>query len=115
MKSLKCLSILLVLFTMSVPTAFASSGTITVSNGTAYTLTELYASPTSNATWDLTSNLLAGLTIAPGVSSTITIPGSSDDNCSFDLMAVLYGVAEHAYTYQVTTCHGASGNWTVSQ
>jgi len=116
MKSLKYLSVFLVLFaTTSVPNAVADHAkTVVVSNNTTYTLTECYASSSDSAAWDTTNNLIAGQSIGPGQSTNVTIADGSDE-CTYDLMGVLYGAAEHAYTYQVNTCNGDSAHWSVSQ
>jgi len=117
MKSLKYLSGLVVLFSLaSVPSAVAGSNTVAVTNDTPYTMTEFYASPSSSAAWDMTLNLLAGQTVAPGQTTTITVAssgGDGGDSCKYDLMAVMYGDAEHGYQYRVDVCEGAS--WSVSQ
>ncbi len=114
MKSLRYFSVLLVLFAMtSVPHAVASSNkTVTVTNNTSYTMSEFYASASADSAWDTSNNLLAGQTVAPGQSTTITI-ADGEDHCHYDLMAVLYGAAEHAYQYGVNACEG--GTWTISQ
>jgi len=114
MKSLRYFSVLLVLFAMtSVPHAVASSSkTVTVTNNTSYTMSEFYASASADSAWDTSNNLLAGQTVAPGQSTTITI-ADGEDHCHYDLMAVLYGAAEHAYQYGVDACEG--GTWTISQ
>ena len=85
---------------------------VIVTNSTVYTMTEFYASPSANSSWDTTTNLLLGQSIAPGQTSTITI-SDGIDHCHYDLMAVLYGNAEYAYTYEVNTCAG--GTWNVQQ
>jgi hypothetical protein len=115
MKSFTYLSVLLVLFTMAgVPSAVADHAkTVSVTNSTTYTMSEFYASPSGSSSWDTSNNLLAGQTIGPGQSTTITIADGEDD-CNYDLMAVLYGAAEHAYQYQVNACNGDSAHWTVS-
>lgn len=113
MKSFKYLPVLL-LFTMaSVSSAFADNAKmVVVTNNTTYTMSEFYASDSERSAWDTTNNLLAGQTVAPGQSTTITIADDSDE-CTYDLMAVLYGAAEHAYQYQVYTCNGSSAHWNV--
>jgi hypothetical protein len=116
MKSLKYLSVLLVLSAVTnVPNTMAgSSKNVTVTNNTTYTMSEFYASSSDAGAWDTTNNLLAGQTVAPGQATTITIADGLDE-CTYDLMAVLYGAAEHAYQYQVNTCDGDSAHWSVSQ
>jgi hypothetical protein len=114
MKSLSCLSMLLAL---SIATGATKANahhikTVTVTNSTTYTLSEFYASPSADASWDTTINLLAGQAVAPGQSTTITISDGQHE-CHYDLMAVLYGAAEHAYQYSIDACDG--GSWTVSQ
>ena len=116
MKSLKYLSALLVLSAVTnVSSTIAdSSKKVTVINNTTYTLSEFYASSSDAGTWDTTNNLIAGQTVGPGQSTTVTIADGLDE-CTYDLMAVLYGAAEHAYQYQVNTCNGDSAHWSVSQ
>ena len=115
MKPFGYLSMLLFMIVTNIPSAFADQAkTVRVSNNTTYTLTEFYASSSDSSTWNTSNNLLAGQTIAPGQGTTITIAGGGDDDtCNYDLMAVLYGAAEHAYKYQVYTCNGDSASWTV--
>ena len=115
MKSFISLSVLLVLFAVtSVPTANADSPKmVTVTNDTATDMDEFYASVSDNADWDLSNNLLSGQTIAPGATSTITI-NDGLDACTYDLMAVLYGSANHGYEYQVNVCNGNSAHWDVT-
>ena len=113
MKSLRYLSVLLVLFAMASVPAFADrTKTVMVTNNTSLNLTEFYASPSADSSWDTTNNLLAGQTLAPGQSTTITI-ADGEHHCHYDLMAILYGSAEYAYQYEVDTCSG--GSWAVSQ
>jgi hypothetical protein len=112
MKSLRYWPVLLLLF---IPTgvsgiAAATIKTVTITNSTAYAMSEFYASPSVNSSWDTTNNLLAGQTVAPGQTTTITI-ADGVNHCHYDLMAVLYGSAEHAYQYRVDACDG--GSWTV--
>ena len=98
-------------------TAIATNNTkqVTVTNNTTYSLTEFYVSPSdSSADWNTDNNLLGGQIIAPGNSLTVTIADGLDE-CTYDLMGVLYGVAEHAYQYQINTCNGNSANWNVTQ
>jgi len=115
MKSMCEIAALIVLLSITgVTTAFADSN-VTVTNNTSYTMTQLYASPSSAASWNTTSNLLTGgLTVLPGAQLTIPLLGlGDDDSCSYDLMAVLYGATQHAYTYSVNICDGG-GTWTIS-
>jgi hypothetical protein len=123
MKSMCEIAALIVLLSItSVTTAFADNS-VTVTNSTSYTLTQLYASPSSASSWDTTSNLLAGgLTVLPGAQLTISIGsggngngnggGEDGDSCNYDLMGILYGAKQYAYSYSVNTCSG--GNWTIS-
>src|ERR1700733_10349510 len=98
------------------PSAMANqTKNITVTNSTTYTMTELYASSTYNATdWSGSSNLLSGQSIAPGQSMTIPIADGTN-YCHYDFMGVLYGAAQRSYQYTIDTCHGDSANWTVTQ
>ncbi len=112
MKSLKYLPVLLGLsFMFLIPAAIADGAkSVIVTNNTSFTITEFYASPSVNTSWDGSSNLIAGQTIAPGQTTTITI-ADGIDHCHYDLMGILYGSAEHAYQYEVNACAG--GSWTV--
>jgi hypothetical protein len=117
MKSMCEIAALIVLLSITgVTSAFADSS-VTVTNNTTYTLTQLYMSPSSSSTWTTTTNLLAGgLTIVPGAQLTIPLAGISggdDDACKYDLMGVLYGATQHAYGYSINMCDGG-GNWTIS-
>ena len=113
MKSLLYLSAFVVLFGMASATSALADGgkTVVVTNSTSYTIGEFYASPSDRSAWDTSDNLIAGQTVGPGQSTTVTIADGQDD-CAYDLMAVLYGASQHAYQYQVDTCSG--GSWTVS-
>ena len=112
MKSLKYLSVLLLLTMATAPSAVAfPTKTVTVTNNTSLTLSEFYASPSADSGWDTSNNLLAGQTLGPGQSTTITI-ADGEHHCHYDLMAILYGSAEYAYQYEVDTCAG--GSWAVS-
>ncbi len=115
MKSLRYLSILLVLFGVTGVTSpiDASSKSVVVVNNTPYTLTEFYASDSdsSTSTWDTTNNLVAGQSVAPGQRITINISDGTSD-CAYDLMGVLYGAAQYAYQYHVDACDG--GSWTIT-
>jgi hypothetical protein len=94
-----------------VTSALANQKSVTVTNSTAYTMTEFYASASSSSTWNTSNNLFAGQTLAPGQQATITI-NDGLQNCTYDLMAVLYGTTQHAYTYAVNACSG--GSWQIS-
>jgi hypothetical protein len=113
MKSLKFISTVLFLFLAAgIQTAKADrTRSVTVTNNTTFTMSELYASPSADSSWDTTSNLLTGQTVGPGQTTTITISDGTH-HCHYDLMAVLYGAAEHAYQYQVDTCDGGR-TWNV--
>ncbi|MBF6561217.1 MAG: hypothetical protein IVW56_13080 [Candidatus Binataceae bacterium] len=91
--------------------AIASTKSVVVTNTTSYTMSEFYASVTGASTWDTTNNLIAGQTISPGQTITISIPDVSGAGCNYDLMAVLYGAAQFAYQYQVDACD--AGSWTI--
>jgi hypothetical protein len=112
MKSLKFICATLILFSLTrIPFAFASQGSVVVTNNTNYTMTEFYASPSDASSWSTTSNLFSGQSLAPGQQTTISIDTTSG-GCTYDLMAVLYGAAQYAYTYQVNVCSG--GAWSIS-
>jgi hypothetical protein len=118
MKKLSSLPLLLLLLaTSSGPGALAGQAkTVTVINNTSYAMNEFYASSSGAADWNLDHNLLAGQTLASGQSITFTLAtggGGDSGSCDYDLMAVLYGAAEHAYAYQVNAC--SNGTWTISQ
>jgi hypothetical protein len=128
MKSMCEIAALILLLSITgVTTAMADSPvSVTITNNTSYTMTQLYASPSSSSAWDTSTNLLTGgLTVLPGAQLTIPLVGvlSGDgqgdgggediDSCHYDLMGVLYGATQHAYTYSVNTCDGG-GNWTIS-
>jgi hypothetical protein len=112
MKILKYLWVLSGLFFIAaISVARADGGkTIIVTNNTSFTMTEFYASPSVDSSWENTVNLLAGQAIAPGQTTTITI-ADGIYHCHYDLMGVLYGSAEHAYQYSMNACRGES--WTV--
>ena len=93
----------------------ASTRSVVVTNNTPYTLSSFYASATySTATdWSGDPDLLAGSTVAPG--QTVTIPISDGSyHCHYDLMGILYGYTQAAYTYAVDSCDGGSWNITVT-
>jgi hypothetical protein len=116
MKSLRYLPVLVVLFmTTSVPGAVANgTKAVKVTNNTTYTMSELYASSSDSSDWDTSNNLLAGQTVTPGQSTTITIADGLSA-CTYDLMAILYGATQHAYQYKVDACDDDGGRWTVHQ
>ena len=105
MKSTRCLTALLVLFSMiGVSSGDANQGkSVILTNNTSYTVNEFYASASDSSAWDTSNNILTGQTVGPGQQTTITIPDASD-TCDYDLMAVLYGAAQHAYQYQINAC-----------
>ena len=115
MKSMQYLSALLVLLIPCVASeAFASGGkTVLVTNNTSYTINEFYASPSNADGWDTGTNLIAGQSVAPGQAVTVTVADGRDD-CTYDLMAILYGAAQYAYEYGVDTCSGGVWSITVS-
>ena len=89
-----------------------STKKVVIVNNTQYTVNELYASGSDSSNWDTTNNLLTGLTIGAGQQSTVNVP-DVEGQCDYDLMAVLYGAAQHAYQYQVNACNGDT--WTISE
>ena len=124
MKSICEIAALITLLSITaVTTAFADGNSLTVTNSTSYTLTQLYASPSSASDFDTSTNLLTGgATVLPGAQLTIPVgsgvgngSGGGEDgaSCTYDLMGVLYGATQHAYTYSVNLCDGG-GNWTIS-
>jgi len=113
MKSMRYIAATIVLFIITgVTSAFASPKSVVVTNNTSYTMTEFYASASSSSTWSST-NLFAGQTLAPGQETTINI-NDGLANCTYDLMAVLYGATQQAYTYSVNTCDDDGSEWTIS-
>jgi hypothetical protein len=117
MKSMRKIAAMILLFGISaVGTAIAGNPkSVVVTNNTTYTLVDFYASSSDSSAWDTTNNLLAGQTLAPGQQTTITISdsgGGGDEECNYDLMAVLNGAAQAAYTYSVNTCGG--GSWSIN-
>jgi hypothetical protein len=112
MKSLRYLSVLLLFMATASSAVAFQTKTVTVTNNTSYTMGEFYASPSADSGWDTNNNLLAGQTLGPGQSTTITI-ADDEPHCHYDLMAILYGSAEYAYQYEVNTCSG--GIWNVSR
>jgi hypothetical protein len=113
MKSMRNIVAMIVLFSLTaVATASAHNPkTIVVTNNTTYTMTQFYASTTDSSGWDTSANLFAGQTLAPGQQVTITIDDGLH-HCKYDLMAVLFGATQAAYTYSVNACQG--GSWTIS-
>jgi hypothetical protein len=116
MKSIRNIAAMIVLFSIAGATSALANKTVVVTNNTSYTMTQFYASPADASSWDTTNNLYAGQSLAPGQQATITIGGSGDggegDGCSYDLMAVLYGATQAAYTYSVNACSG--GSWAIT-
>lgn len=122
MKSIRNIAAMIVLFSITgVTTSIAGTKSVVVTNNTSYTMTEFYASSSDSATWTINpiNNLLVGLsglvnTLLPGAHTTINIIGSGggDDGCDYDLMAVLQGATQAAYTYSVNTCDG--GSWSIA-
>jgi hypothetical protein len=112
MKLFKHLLVMLVLFAVTQPEYASASRAkaVSVTNNTSYTMSEFYASASDNSSWSTDTNLLAGQTIAPGQTATIVISDGLA-TCRYDLMAVLYGAAQHAYQYRVNACRG--GSWTL--
>jgi hypothetical protein len=115
MKSLRYLTALVVLFGVIGVTTTAPADTklIVVTNSTSYTLTAMYASPSAwTSDWNTSTNLLSpGQTIAPGQTTPVTI-SDGVDHCHYDVMGVLYGVAQYAYQYEIDACDG--GRWNIS-
>lgn len=109
MKPIRTFTALLVLFSTI---GVASAKSVVVTNSTSYTVNEFYASASDSSNWDTSNNILAGQTVGPGQQLTVNIPDASD-TCQYDLMAVLYGAAQHAYQYRVNACEGDS--WTINQ
>ena len=88
---------------------------VVVTNNTQYTMTQLFASPSSSsADWDTTQNLYLG-SLLPGQVASINVDDGQGD-CTYDLMAVLYGAAQPAYQYSVNACNnGLTGaSWTIN-
>ena len=113
MKSIHKLAAMIVLFSVvGVSAAMADGKSVVVTNNTSYTMTQFYASSSDAASWDTTNNLFAGHSLAPGQQTTINLGSSDGDSCNYDLMAVLYGATQAAYTYSVNACSG--GSWSIT-
>jgi hypothetical protein len=114
MKSIHKLAAMVVLFSVvGVSSAMASTTkSVVVTNNTSYTMTQFYASSSDASSWDTTNNLFAGQSLAPGQQATIDVSSAGGDDCNVDLMAVLYGATQAAYTYSVNACGG--GSWSIS-
>ncbi len=114
MKSLRFVPVLLVFLCAGVTNAIATNNvSVQVTNNTQYTMTEFYASDSDSPAWDTSNNLFAGQSLAPGQQTTINI-GSAED-CTFDLMAVLNGANQYAYTYAINPCRGVAGRSAVNK
>src|SRR5208337_5088130 len=107
MKPLRYLFAILVIFGVTRATSALAHGSksVVVTNNTAYTMTNFYASPSSSSDWSSSTDLLAGQTLAPGQQTTFNI-NDGTHHCHYDLMAILYGAAQYAYQYEVNACHG---------
>jgi hypothetical protein len=115
MKSIRSIAAMIVLFSVTCvsSTIADNSKSVVVTNNTTYTMTEFYASTSDSSSWDTTTNLFAGQSLAPGQQATINIAGSGDDEeCTYDLMAILNGATQAAYAYSINTCGG--GTWSIS-
>jgi len=116
MKSIRNIAAMIVLFGIAGATSALASNTVVVTNNTSYTMVSFFASPSDASSWDTTNNLYPG-TLAPGQQATITISGNNGDGgegdgCTYDLMAVLNGATQPAYTYSVNACSG--GSWSIT-
>lgn len=114
MKSIVKIAAMIVLFSMGGGSAAIASGarTVVVTNNTSYTMTQFYASSSDSSSWNTSSNLFAGQSLAPGQQATIDVSSVEGDDCTYDLMAVLYGATQAAYTYSVNAC--GAGSWTIT-
>jgi hypothetical protein len=114
MKSIHKLAAMIVLFSVvGVSATFAANlKSVVVTNNTSYTMTQFYASSSDASSWDTSNNLFSGQTLAPGQQATIDVSSAGGGDCTLDLMAVLYGATQTAYTYSVNACGG--GSWTIS-
>jgi len=91
-----------------------STKSITVTNNTTYTMTELYASSTYHSNdWTSSPNLLTGQSIGPGQTANVTVADGTS-YCHYDFMGILFGAAQASYTYTLNTCDSGSNTWTVS-
>ena len=106
----------LVFVAIGVGSAFADNlKTVQITNNTSFTLTEVFASPSSSsADWDTTNNLFSG-TLIQGATGLVNVDDGLGD-CTYDLMAVLNGAQQPAYQYQVNACNNGDGgaSWTIS-
>ena len=114
MKSIVKIAAMIVLFGIGgVSAALASNvKSVVVTNNTSYTMTQFYASSSAASGWDTTTNLFAGQSLAPGQQATIDVSSAGGSDCTLDLMAVLYGATQAAYTYSVNACGG--GSWSIT-
>ena len=111
MKLLRFVPVLLLAVGLTFTSARATNNvTVQVTNSTQYTMTEFYASESDASGWN-NNNLIAGQSLAPGQSTTITL--GQVDGCTYDLMAVLFGASQYAYQYSVNPCQGQG--WTITQ
>jgi hypothetical protein len=120
MKSICEIAALFVVFSIATVTpAFAgTTKSVTVTNNTTYTLSQLFASSSDASDWSGAANLLtSGQTLGPGQQATFTIStsgGNDDDSCNYDLMGVLYGATQYAYTYSLNTCSDGGSSWNIT-
>jgi hypothetical protein len=113
MKSLRNLAAFLALFSLTgLSPAFAGTKSVVLVNSTSYTIYAFYASSSDASAWDTTDNLLGTQSIAPGAQVTVNIPDTSSE-CSYDLMAILYGTEQYAYDYSVNACD-SNATWTIA-
>jgi hypothetical protein len=113
MKSILKVTAMIVLFSIAGIGAAIAGKSVVVTNNTTYTMIQFFASSSDASSWDTNNNLFAGQTLAPGQQATIDLGGNNgDDECNYDLMAVLDGATQAAYTYSVDACDG--GSWTIS-
>jgi hypothetical protein len=116
MKSILKVAAMIVLFSIAgVSAAIAGTKIVVVTNNTSYTMTNFYASASDAANWDTTNDLLALLglgSVLPGQQTTIDLGILGDGDCTYDLMAVLSGTTQAAYTYHVDACDG--GSWSIT-
>lgn len=113
MKSLRNLAAFLALFSLTgLSPAFAGTKSVVLVNSTSYTIYAFYASSSDASGWDTTNNLLGSQSIAPGQQVAVNIADASSD-CSYDLMAILYGTEQYAYQYTVDVCTSGA-TWTIA-